>query len=150
MGKVTTIKGSLFDAPKGSIIIHACNTKGVWGSGIAAAFAKMFPYARSEYATICRERGASLIGTCLLIPTMERGGYIVGCLFTSKNYGRHVDTPDKILKATKTAIDDLIKQNIEKRPMHMCKINSGLFRVPWGDTKKILKDSGVEFTVYDY
>lgn len=146
MSNIVTIKGSLFSAPKGSIIIHACNTKGVWGSGIAKAFAKMFPHARDIYAIACGKFGASLLGTCLLIPDKD---YVIGCLFTSKSYGQHVDSPDRILKATKLAVDDLIKQagNV---PMHMCKINSGLFKVPWKDTKAILKETGKPFTVYDF
>ncbi len=150
MSNVTTIKGSLFDAPKGSIIVHACNTKGVWGSGIAAVFAKRFPVARNIYATHCQRYGSKLIGTCFLI---DAGDYTIGCLFTSKNFGGRVDTPEKILKATRLAIADLIYQNGNglNKPIHMCKINSGLFRVPWKDTKAILKDAkSTEFTVYDY
>jgi ADP-ribose 1''-phosphate phosphatase len=147
MGKVTTIKGDLFDAPKGSIIIHACNTKGVWGSGIAKAFAQRFPKARDIYAQACQEKGASLLGTCLLIPA---GDYTIACLFTSKNYGQFVDKPAKILESTESAIADLIKQNVERKSLHTCKINSGLFRVPWNDTKAILKATDSEFTVYDY
>lgn len=146
MGKVTTFKGNLFDAPKGSIIIHACNTKGMWGSGIAKEFAKRFPVAYQAYRNECLSKGASLIGTCLLIPTKN---YTIGCLFTSKNYGQFVDSPDKILKATKTAVEDLILQNKDKNPMHMCKINSGLFKVPWQDTKKILKETGEDFVIYE-
>jgi ADP-ribose 1''-phosphate phosphatase len=147
VSNVTTIKGSLFSAPHGSIIIHACNTKGVWGSGIAKAFAKLFPRQRDIYSAVCQANGSKLLGTCLLIPA---GKYTIGCLFTSKSFGQYVDSPDRILKATKTAIDDLIAQNVDKKPMHMCKINSGLFRVPWKDTKAILKESGESFTVYDY
>lgn len=144
---IVTIKGSLFDAPKGSIIIHACNTKGVWGSGIAKAFAKLFPRARDVYSAVCQAEGSKRLGTCLLIPA---GSHTIGCLFTSKSFGQHVDSPQNILKATKTAIDDLIAQNTDNKPMYMCKINSGLFRVPWKDTKAILKESGASFTVYDY
>jgi ADP-ribose 1''-phosphate phosphatase len=147
MSNIVTIKGSLFSAPKGSIIIHACNTKGMWGSGIAKAFAKLYPLQYHEYTKACQEKGASLLGTCLLLPARS---HIIGCLFTSKNYGQYVDSPDRILKATKTAIDDLIKQNVDKLPMHMCKINSGLFKVPWKDTKAILKETGESFTVYDF
>ena len=150
---VTTLKGNLFEAPVGSIIVHACNTKGVWGSGIAKEFAKRFPYARLIYSQACQQHGANLLGTCLLIPTGEQGGYVIGCLFTSKNYGGHVDAPPKILKATKLAVDDLLRQaKIMKptRPIYMCKINSGLFKVPWNDTKDILKETGEDFTVYDY
>lgn len=148
MGNVITIKGSLFDAPKGSIIIHACNTKGVWGSGIAKEFAKRFPKAHHTYMEFCRKDGHNLLGRCLLIP--DKSGYVIGCLFTSKDYGKYVDKPDKILLATRLAIAELILQNPAKLPMHMCKINSGLFNVPWSDTKAILKSTGQEFVVYDY
>jgi len=147
MSKITTIKGNLFDAPKGSIIIHACNCKGVWGSGIAAQFAKRFPKAREVYSKLCSEKGSSLLGTCLLIPA---GDYIIGCLFTSKNYGSYVDSPQKILESTRKAVRDMIGQNLDDRPMHMCKINSNLFKVPWGDTKSVLKEFDKEFTVYDF
>ena len=147
MSNITTVKGNLFDAPKGSIIIHACNCRGVWGSGIAAEFARRFPKARDLYAKICQEKGPSLAGTCLLIPA---GDYVIGCLFTSRGYANSVDKPQKILENTEKAIEDLIRQNVENRPLHTCKINSGLFRVPWNDTKDILKKSGKEFTVYDY
>ena len=147
MGNVTTVKDNLFNAPKGSIIIHACNTKGVWGSGIAKEFAKRFPKAYEMYNIKCQVDGSSLLGKCVLIPA---GDYVIGCLFTSKNYGQFVDKPAKILESTKLAVEDLIIKNVDKKPMHICKINSGLFRVPWNDTKKILKDANADFVVYDY
>lgn len=149
MSNVTTIKGSLFTAPEGSILAHACNTKGVWGSGIAKGFAQIFPHARDVYANACKEYGAQLLGSCLLIPDR---GYIIACLFTSKNFGQHVDSPQKILAATRLAIADMILKNekYHNAPIHMCKINSGLFKVDWNDTKKILKETGKEITVYDY
>ncbi len=140
-----TIKADLFTAPKGSILIHACNCRGVWGSGIAKEFAKRFPNAYNVYRAKCVTEGNTLLGKCLLIPS---GGYTVACLFTSKNYGQFVDSPAKILESTKTAVEDLIKQNVDNKPLNICKINSGLFRVPWNDTKQILKASGAEFTVY--
>lgn len=148
MSNVTTIKGDLFTAPEGSILLHACNCKGVWGSGIAAAFAKRFPKAREQYTELCQKNGHILLGTAHLIPTTR---FTIGCVFTSKSYGGNVDAPDKILEATRTAIADLIAKNVENKPIHMCKINSGLFRVDWNDTKKILKEfSNVQFVVYDY
>jgi ADP-ribose 1''-phosphate phosphatase len=78
------------------------------------------------------------------------GDYTIACLFTSKNYGQFVDKPDKILKSTETAVADMIRQNVDNKPLHTCKINSGLFNVPWNDTKALLKATGVEFTVYDF
>jgi ADP-ribose 1''-phosphate phosphatase len=148
MGKVTTIKGNLFDAPKGTIIAHACNTKGVWGSGIAKEFAKRFPVAAAIYRKHCLEHGSSLLGSCLLIPA---GDYTIACLFTSKNFGAYVDSPDSILTNTFSAVMDMILQNGGEKEIHMCKINSGLFNVPWKDTKKLLKSiESSDFTVYDY
>jgi ADP-ribose 1''-phosphate phosphatase len=147
VGKVTTIKGNLFDAPKGSIIIHACNTKGVWGSGIAKSFAVKFNGAYNVYRAECLAKGSSLLGTCLLIPA---GSHTIACLFTSKSYGQFVDKPAMILKSTETALADLIKQNVGNSPLHTCKINSGLFNVPWRDTKALLKATGQDFVVYDY
>jgi ADP-ribose 1''-phosphate phosphatase len=147
MGNITTVKGSLFDAPKGSIIIHACNTKGVWGSGIAKAFAQHFPNAFCSYAKECSEHGSDLLGTCLLIPEDD---YTIGCLFTSRGYGPHKDSPEKILLATEFAVSDLIKKNLEQKALHICKINSGLFAVPWHLSLGILKESRANFTVYDF
>ncbi len=147
MGKITTVKGDLFTAPKGSMLIHAVNCKGVWGSGIAKQFAKRFPDVYEVYHQTCVEKGDGLLGTCLLI---ETHGYTIACLFTSKNYGQDVDKPVKILESTKLAISDLIKQNKDHKPLHSCKINSGLFKVPWNETKAILKESEADFTVYNF
>lgn len=147
MDKITTIKGNLFMAPKGSILLHACNTKGIWGAGIAAQFAKRFPGAHQVYRRSCLAKGSELLGTCLLIKCTD---YTVGCLFTSRDIGYRVDKPVLILAATRLAIADLIRQNDQNTPMHMCKINSRLFNVPWSDTKKVLKEFDKEFVVYDF
>jgi ADP-ribose 1''-phosphate phosphatase len=147
MGKVTTVKGNLFDAPKGSILLHACNCRGMWGSGIAKEFAKRFPEAYVQYKERCETYGHGLLGTCFLIPA---GDYTVGCFFTSVDYGKLVDSPEEILDATKTAVADLLRWNPDKKEVHTCKINSGLFRVPWQNTKKILKESEIDFVVYEY
>lgn len=143
---IKTIKGSLFNAPKNSIIIHACNTKGVWGTGIAKQFAEKYPNAYQIYRETCQEKGSKLIGTCLLIQTDK---HIIACLFTSIGYGEFKDTPEQILKNTKSAVEDLIKQNISGLKLYSCKINSGRFAVPWDDTKRILEESGVDIIVYE-
>ena len=68
-------------------------------------------------------------------------------------YGRKRDSPARILKATKPAMEDLLKQvnewNAKAGPedvieeVRMCKINSGLFAVPWEKTKALLEDLDV-------
>ena len=42
---VKEVIGAIFDAPENTVIIHACNCKGSWSAGIAAAFKKLYPEA---------------------------------------------------------------------------------------------------------
>lgn len=140
---ITEIKGSIFDAPKGSILIHACNCMGSWGNGIAQEFSVRYPEAFSIYKIHCAINHA--LGTCLLIPPEkddERQHYIA-CLFTSYGYGRYTDSTEKILRSTESAIMDLVKciekHSLENRNMVMCKINSGYFNVPWDSTKSVIE-----------
>lgn len=91
--------------------------------------------------------------------TMKRT-HFVGCLFTSNFYGKRKDSPAKILAATEPAIKDLLEQvrdwnvnclNDDERigEVRICRINSGLFAVPWEKTKRVLQgmevlEDGVE------
>jgi ADP-ribose 1''-phosphate phosphatase len=147
MPKILTSKGSLFDAPKKSIICHAVNCRGVWGSGIAKQFADKYPKAYQLYTKLCKEKGDSLVGSCQLI---SAGDLVIGCLFTSRGFGKYVDGPYEILKNTHLAVKDLLEQNTDGYAIHMCKINSGLFAVPWEDTLKVLESFDREFTVWEY
>lgn len=85
--------------------------------------------------------------------------HFVGCLFTSHHYGKRKDSPTKILAATKPAMEDLLRkvqewnESVDEgkriKEVRMCKINSGLFNVPWEKTRQVLEGievgkSGVE------
>ncbi len=147
---ITIVKADLFSAPKGSILIHSCNTQGVWGAGIAKQFAEKFPDAFEIYQNICRLSRGSLIGHCILIQANK--DYTIACLFTSNGYGSNVDSPEQVLHNTELAIKDMLLQNIDRKPYHMPKINSGLFNTPWVQTQKVLDLAfpKEEFTVYEY
>ena|ERR1700734_3226870 len=148
MSNVKIIKGDLFAAPKNSIICHACNCYGVWGAGIALKFAAEFPTAKFVYSEHCKNYGNELAGTTLLIPENKN---TVGCLFTSEGVGATKSSKLNILRNTWLSINDLIKQNVDNKPIHMCKINSGLFGVEWEKTQKVLETfENQEFTVYEY
>lgn len=136
-------KGSLFDAPQGSVLVHACNAQGVWGSGIAKQFHERFPNSYESYSAICQS--GDVIGQGFVL-NMEND-YRVGCLITSNNYGNLRDPKEVILKNTKLALLDIlgatgrldcyIGEDVE---IHSCKFNAGLFGVPWEETEKILLD----------
>ncbi|KAJ6595652.1 hypothetical protein DFH09DRAFT_1024451 [Mycena vulgaris] len=145
--KITHIKADLFAAPAGSILVHACNTKGSWGGGIAIPFQQKYPAAFAEYKDACKKQGAALLGTCLLICGEHHD---VACLFTSKAYGRRVDAPAEILAATRTAVANLLAQNVDPvKEVHACRFNSERFGVEWEETEKVLIELGAEMTVYE-
>lgn len=130
-------KGSLFDAPRGSILVHAVSTKSVWGSGIAKEFKKRFPESFKFYKELCKEEGQKLLGTTIFCS--EENGYLVDNLVTSLSYGEDKDSKNEILKNTRVALESLLlMEQSSSLPIHSCKFNSGLFEVPWQETEKIL------------
>ncbi|KAF8236067.1 hypothetical protein L208DRAFT_1391519 [Tricholoma matsutake] len=145
MSKLTYVAGDLFAAPENAILVHACNTVGTWGGGIATVFKEKYPSQFELYKAHCKEYGQALVGSCLLISGDKHG---IACLFTSRAYGKRKDKPDEIVAATRTAVQDLVKQNISNKSLHACRFNSGKFGVPWEDTEAILEELGVEMVVY--
>lgn len=140
--------GDLFAAPNDSVLIHACNTAGSWGGGIAVAFRERYPEAYQLYNEYCTKHynvktNPVPTGTCLLIPPVETEPgalkHWIACLFTSAKYGKAKDPPYMILQHTGPAFKDLLIQ-LKVQPtmeqLRMCKINAGLFAVPWEETKK--------------
>ncbi|KAF9256262.1 hypothetical protein L218DRAFT_950127 [Marasmius fiardii PR-910] len=140
---LTYVKADLFSAPRGSILVHACNTVGFWGGAY------------------CEEHGPNdILGTCLLILGSEEEGYDVACLFTSRFHGKRKDKPEQILKYTKDAVEDLMRKNVGRKELHAWLIKPHLyceslpkadvikFGVPWEETEKILKELEVTMTIY--
>ncbi|KAJ5167480.1 uncharacterized protein N7482_006261 [Penicillium canariense] len=180
---VNEIPGDLFDAPEGSGLIHACNTQGNWGAGIARAFKQRYPAAFQYYRDHClqfvrsrathdiidlqdpNESTVSVrlpVGTTLIIPPQpadirsgQKKQWVI-CLFTSQGFGRRVDSPDLITNCTYSALKDLKDQIARLRqqlwvPMpdelYSCRFNSGLFAVPWEQTRQLVEDVGLPMTV---
>ncbi|KAI4812160.1 hypothetical protein E4T44_10479 [Aureobasidium sp. EXF-8845] len=152
--------GDLFGAPSNTLLVHACNCVGSWNAGIALAFQKKYPAHYAIYQAHCKSRTPnSLLSTCLLIPPQPGSGpnHWIGCLFTSRKYGRGKDSKDDILDSTDSALQDMLEQleDLKKKPkgVWMCKINSGSFKVPWSQTKKLVEaltfKGGLQIDVVD-
>lgn len=151
---VNEVIGDIFDAPPNAVIIHACNCIGDWGAGIAAAFKKNYPSALKVHKDFCAygPEGRAQIATAQLIPPVdgEARRHYVGCVFTSVHFGKKRDSPKAILRNTEPAIVDLLRQiaevskTNEVSEVRMCKINSGLFRVPWEKTLEVLQHIELE------
>ena len=140
MSNVIYVQGDLFKtAPKYELLGHSVNCRGVWGNGIALQFKYKFPQAFTEYSKSCSKKEN--------IGTVEVFGRVV-CFFTSKNYGKYKDSPELIINNTRLSIADFVIKRLE-REIHIPKINSGLFGVPWKDTEQVLKEFP-EITFYVY
>ncbi|KAF1955695.1 hypothetical protein CC80DRAFT_525891 [Byssothecium circinans] len=157
---LTYHKGDIFAAPPQTLLIHACNTQGSWGAGIAAAFRTRYPAAYKVYRDYCLKRhdpktNPIPTGTCLLIPPCEttngKPKHWIGCLFTSAKYGKAKDKPDVILSNTAPAMKELLgeaktvtKDGKGVGEVRMCMINSARFGVPWERTVEVLEGIVVE------
>jgi ADP-ribose 1''-phosphate phosphatase len=160
----------LFTAPPHTLLCHATNAQGTWGAGIAAAFKKHYPAAFKIYAAHCAKwPTSSLLGTTFLIPPQEKSfsksereaQHWIGCLFTSEKKGKGKGSKESILEATGDAVRDLVRRvrdlhedaaaadaaggsKVAIASVRMCKINSGLFGVPWGATAAVVEGIEVE------
>ncbi|MCJ1475523.1 ADP-ribose 1''-phosphate phosphatase [Lambiella insularis] len=166
MPRITESVGDIFFAPPNSVLIHACNCRGAWGSGVAKEFKIRFPKAFEVYNEECNTPPSefhqkSLLGTCLLIPPQDEDlatpgdeGYWIACCFTSVDFGRKVSSELVILESTKKAMADLRKKmkfleakGAEFGELWSVRMNSGKFGIPWARTKRILEQCGVDLKV---
>lgn len=130
--KIHYITGDLFKIKRtnNTYLLHACNCKGVWGSGIAATFKMKYPKDFTEYHEHCvndgTEPGSTLITSSRII-----------CLMTSRGYNTTLSSKEVILENTKSCLDEL-KKLPKASVIYSNKFNSGLFRVPWEQTEKLV------------
>lgn len=149
--------GDLFAAPDDTVLVHACNTQGSWGAGIAKEFRKRYPEAFRVYEEHCLvshhpKKDPVPTSTCFLIPPIETKvgarRHWIACLFTSAKFGGNKESQERILANTVPAFRDLLAQlhhhsregiGPAVQEIRMCRINSGLFSVKWHHTKIVLQ-----------
>jgi ADP-ribose 1''-phosphate phosphatase len=144
--------GDIFEAPENCLLIHACNTQGHWGAGIAKAFHQKYPKAYAAHNKFCakdhNKTNPVPTGTAqLLAPVDGTPQHWIGCLFTSAKYGKAKDKPDQIIRHTAGSMKILLElvrladQDGEGlvTQIRICKINSGMFGVPWERTEDALR-----------
>jgi ADP-ribose 1''-phosphate phosphatase len=51
--QLTHHTGDMFSAPPNTLLIHACNTQGHWGAGIALTFKTYYPAAYAAHRAFC-------------------------------------------------------------------------------------------------
>lgn len=152
------VKDDLFNAPRGQVIVHSCNSMGVWGSGIAKTFKEKYPESFSLYQLHCNN--GDVTGQSMVSQFYPKQGHHVGWLITSMSYGKNKDSIETILINTSLSVNDLCKKLLTVFPLNSNinvnsnKINSGLFCVPWGKTEFVIetvlkKHPKIVWSVYD-
>lgn len=145
------VKGDLLKlAPTGSAILHSCNCQGIWGAGIALSLRRHSEVAFRDYERICKSnRPEYLLGKVCISRSTD---YTIISAFVSNRYGSGKDPKELILHHTAMAFKDLAGM-LDPKELHMPKINSGLFGVPWESTEvlihEFLERKGIEVTVYE-
>ena len=133
MNRIKYIKGDLLKAPQDRMLLHACNCAGNWGKGVALQIAKAYPLAYQMH----KQNAPFSPGDVQIIKIATHSAII--CLFTSKGYGRYVDSPSVILRNTKESLIALAEGlSDETAIVASPKINAGLFNVPWEDTEALI------------
>lgn len=141
---------SLFSAPKETVIVHACNSQGVWGSGIAKPFKEQYPQSYLDYnrfVAAANEQRGTATGLGSLSDFHVAEPHWVGWIVTSHDYGPKKDSPEQIKINTTLALRDLCRKIYLSHPgdtypiieVYSNKFNSGLFNVPWEDSQLILQ-----------
>ena len=125
-------KGDIFKELKKDIIyIQSCNGQNIWGAGISLKFKKHFPDAYQVY-----KKKKNSVGDGYIVKHKQ---YKVGCLITSKYYGKRKDSPKKILVNTYIALQNILSIISENDiTIYSPKINSGYFATPWDATEKVI------------
>jgi ADP-ribose 1''-phosphate phosphatase len=130
---------NIFSAPSGSILVHAVNSCGIMGAGLALQMKKLLPANYIQYKDFCKSENTDKSGKCFIGVTSH---FLVGNLVTSKGFGQNIDNEDKILENTYSSLKDMFEQlnemPLERKLIVSSKFNSGLFNVPWHKTESII------------
>ncbi len=146
--------GSLFNVPKGHLLGHACNCQGNWGRGIATEFAKHYPNAYLGYKLYCENKVEDILGKAQIfnaVKGFDSESHNILCLMTSDKESHEHDPVESILKNTYSAIKDYYdRYRTFFDVIHLPKINSGKFEVPWEETEKVLNEfPDLKFIVWE-
>lgn len=143
MGQIIYRTGSLFEAPLGAVLVHSCNGRGVWGSGVARQMKTRFPAAYEKYRLRCASvpweqlRGVAQVSHC--------PPFWIASLPVSARFGAQRDASSRIVEATRAALRGLLWPAAwggepVPREFHLPRINAETFGVPWETTAGVLEE----------
>ena len=127
--------------------------------------ALIIPPQKQDYEAERADEGKAKEKEDTATTTMKKKHWII-CLFTSRQFGKNVSPADTVLANTELAIADMKGQlarlaetrvsttgegdsNGMSAPGELwsCRFNSGLFRVEWSRSRRVMEEAGLEVTV---
>ena len=138
--KIQYINGDLFSTEYRHIL-HACNSKGVMGSGVAKTVRARYPKAYEEYTLWC-SRGFRL-GTSLLV---DCGDKTIINAVTQQNYGKVAEQtgPNPVRYISYDAVAEIfteLEQLIPNATIAMPQIGASLGGGDWSVIAAIIESS---------
>lgn len=145
------------EGPK--IILHLCNTLGLWGRGFVLAISKRWPEPEKHYREWAKEGFSDWqdfeLGAMQLVP-VESDTFVANIIGQEGIRGR---TPDGGAPIRYEAVRSGLKKVRNRAEMlrasvHMPRIGCGLAGGSWNKIEPIIQeelvDKGIEVTVYDF
>jgi O-acetyl-ADP-ribose deacetylase (regulator of RNase III) len=125
------------------IVAHGCNTKGLFGAGVALGIKHTWPKAYSEYAMVCRQSKipSDLLGTVNLVDVSDQpatgkkkapGTLLIANCFTQLQCGRNGVYAS--VDAIKEALSGVFAvASLYDIPLYLPKIGAGLGGLSWSN-----------------
>ncbi|KAL8822101.1 MAG: hypothetical protein Q9191_007156 [Dirinaria sp. TL-2023a] len=150
--------------------VDSSNARGAWGKGVAEEFKRRFPSAYVEYHDWCNPREVdqetlrnwqqTLLGDAKLTTVShesdprkikEGDHWHIATLIVSESWGRGRSEKAPMLRYTGNALEDLNHQlsgrGLNNAPVFAVRLNSGLFGVPWEETRAVLRAGPLNMTI---
>ena len=137
--------GDLLESDE-KVIAHGCNCSGGFGSGFAAAVAKLYPAAREAYLQRYYASGWTLGGVQHVV--LDGSGVLIVNCATQQRYGRADEGPYISYPAVRTVIRELVKSF--PGGFAIPKIGAGLAGGSWDIIAKIIEEESGKTEVRVY
>ena len=134
--------GDLFKSDE-IIIMHGCNTKAVFGSGVAKIVKELHPLAYEGYRKKHEMSGLNL-GEVIWVKSK---GIVIGNAITQENYGRDKNTIYCDYDAIRSVIKNANKKSLELnvKTIGLPTIGAGLANGSWKTISKIIEEESENF-----
>ena len=144
-------KGDLLKATE-NIICHQCNTKGIFGGGLAYQIKQAYPLCEirtMEYVDIKKEKNEEYLGNYFLYVNKPEKRLIANCFTQNEDYSTNYEKLKECFTKLLTSCKDM-KQTIAVPKNFGCGIASGNWQIVSKIFEDLSNEYGVDIVVYEF